>query len=174
MLDLARLIRERGLDLTIQIVGICNYPEQRAAANRRIRREELDGVVTLRGWDRFAEPAEIEEALRTGHIGLMLARPEPNYVVSIPTKFYEYMQYGLPMVVSDIPLWAAFVSKTGSGVTVPHNDADSVLTVIVELQDREVYDRYREASLAQAEAYQWKQMESRLFSAYADAGVAVR
>ena len=84
-------------------------------------------MVTLLGWDRFAKTLEIESTLRQAHVGLMLAEPDPNYVVSIPTKFYEYLQYGLPILVSDIPLWSRFVDQTRAGAAVPPDDLDAVL-----------------------------------------------
>jgi glycosyltransferase involved in cell wall biosynthesis len=63
---------------------------------------------------------EVYGHLRGASIGLCLLYPEPNYLVSLPVKAFEYMTMGIPILMSDFPYWC----KTFTGCAMfadPHN-----------------------------------------------------
>ena len=45
------------------------------------------------------------------HSGLAILKKVPNYVGSYPTKMFEYMALGLPVIVSDFPIYREIVEK---------------------------------------------------------------
>jgi glycosyltransferase involved in cell wall biosynthesis len=59
-------------------------------------------------------------------VGVALLRPSPNFVDSYPTKLFEYMALGLPVVVSDFPLWRSIVDDARCGLTVNPTDISAV------------------------------------------------
>lgn len=166
LLEVARLARTRNADIRVTIAGICNYAGQRREAERLIQKNHLQEVVSLVGWDRYASTSELDRARASAHLGTMLAEPEPNYVVSIPTKFYEYMQAGLPMVVSDFPLWRDFIERNGCGLVVDSGDPRQSLETILTLVRESRFERMREACRAHARQYRWDVMEARLLGVY--------
>ena len=60
------------------------------------------GLVDNRGW---LSRRELVSALQCSRAGLVVLKPEPNYICSYPTKMYEYMAAGLPVIASDFPFW---------------------------------------------------------------------
>jgi glycosyltransferase involved in cell wall biosynthesis len=170
MLELGRLANERGLRVLIEIAGICNHPGQRRDAERFIREHGLTETVVLYGWDHYASAGDIHSVMAGADLGLMLADPVPNYAVSIPTKFYEYLQHGLPMLVSDLPLWRAFVQDNGCGLTVQPADPDAILDTIVDLVNSSRITELQTAAKREAHRFEWGVMERRLLDLYATLG----
>lgn len=54
--------------------------------------------------------------------GLILLKPNHNFLWSLPIKMFEYMAAGIPFVCSDFPAWKAIVKETGAGICVPVDD----------------------------------------------------
>ncbi len=84
------------------------------------------------GWlDRDAVMKLLDET----RIGLVLFQPYENYLRAYPTKLFEYMAAGVPVVASDFPDWREFVDGTGCGVLVDPQDPQAVAAAIRELLD---------------------------------------
>jgi len=62
--------------------------------------------------------AEIANLLNESLIGLSLLLPEPNYLHSLPTKLFEYMAAGLPVITSDLPKSKQIVETAGCGFSI--------------------------------------------------------
>ncbi len=56
--------------------------------------------------------------LAESRIGLAVLHPIPSFLVSQPTKLYEYMMAGIPFVASDFPLWRQSIGNTECGLFV--------------------------------------------------------
>lgn len=66
--------------------------------------------------------ADIAALLNESLVGLSLLLPEPNYLYSLPTKIFEYMAAGLPVITSDLPKSKEIVETAGCGFAVSLND----------------------------------------------------
>ena len=169
MVELAARIRRAGRPETIDLVGICRYEKQRAWAKARIQEEDLNSILSRVGWDTYVPPSTMPPHYRRADVGLALFQPHPNHRGSIPTKFYEYLHYGLPLICSDIPLWRRFVERHGCGAVVPPGDPAAVLDVLDEWQAHpERYRRCAENARAAASQYRWAEMGERLTRLYRD------
>ena len=167
MIDLAARLRRADRPETIDLVGICRYPAQRARAEERLQSEDLDEVLERTGWDTYAQPSAMPPHYRRADVGLALCEPHPNLVGSLPTKFYEYLHYGLPLICSDIPLWRRFVERHECGAVVPPGDPDAVIDVLDEWRAHpERYRRRAENARAAAPQYRWEKMGQRLVDCY--------
>lgn len=103
-------------------------------------------------------------------IGLALLHPVPNYISSYPTKMFEYMALGIPVVASDFPLYRTIIEDTGAGVVVDPLDVHAIAEVIASLladpeRCREMGRRGREAVRTR---YSWEGEAGRLTDLYAD------
>jgi glycosyltransferase involved in cell wall biosynthesis len=167
MIDLAAAVRRRGRPERLDVVGVCNRDRQRAAADARIQKHDLAGIVTRVGWDTYVPPSAMAPHYRRADVGLFLAEPHSNLTRSMPTKFYEYLHYGLPIISTDVPLWRRFVEENECGAVVPPGDADAVLDVLDRWRERPaLYRRYAENARAAADEYRWAQMGDRLVRVY--------
>lgn len=78
-------------------------------------------------------------------IGLCLIKPMKNSIESKPTKLFEYMACGLPIVTSHFPLYRELVEDTKTGRTVDPTEPDKIAEVIKEMiassEKREEYSQ---------------------------------
>lgn len=169
MIELATLIRENGRAEVVELVGICRYPEQRRRAERKIRRQGLASVLTRVGWDAYVDPPALWARYQHADVGLALFERHPNYRHSIPTKFYECLHFGLPLICSDVPLWREFIERTDCGAVVPPGDPSAVLEVLDAWNTQpDRYGQLAKNARAAAEDYRWGPVGERLVEIYRD------
>ena len=168
LLALMREAKALGKDWQLILAGVGYLLEDLQEAEAFIAREGLTDCVIRYGWDEYLAYRHIESLLCEAHVGVYLSEPYPNILQSIPTKFYEFLHAGLPMVVSDFPHWRAFVEELGCGVVISPEDTQGIIARLSEWQEHparynEIATRARKAS----EKFRWSIMEERLLDFYA-------
>lgn len=106
------------LSVALHLIG----PIDQGLLNRLERLPEFDRVRYLGVFD----VKRAYEIAQGGDVGLLVYQPLPNHVEALPTKLFEYMMLGLPVVVSDFPLWREIVEGVGCGVVVDPTDPRDV------------------------------------------------
>jgi glycosyltransferase involved in cell wall biosynthesis len=66
--------------------------------------------------------SEIAALLNESLIGLCLFQHEPNHLHAMPTKIFEYMAAGVPIITSDLPRSKEIVEAAGCGFSVSLDD----------------------------------------------------
>jgi glycosyltransferase involved in cell wall biosynthesis len=90
---------------------------------------DIARLSKLPGWDRVdfrgrVEPPIAREIIARSKVGLVLFQPTPAHVNAMPTKLFEYMAAGVPVIASDFPLWRSIVERVECGLLVdPTNPA---------------------------------------------------
>ena len=79
--------------------------------------------VYFSGW---ADRKQVAEILASVRVGLVVLHPTPKYLDAWPTKMFEYMSVGLPVIVSDFPLWRGIVEDAGCGLLVDPLDPQAI------------------------------------------------
>ncbi len=136
-----------------------------AGANLEIGRGT--GLVEHRG---LQSRSEVAALLAGARIGLAVIHPLECYIHSHPTKLYEYMSAGLPVVVSDFPVWREIVASANCGVLVNPLDPEAIAEAIVWLLSHpaEAEQMGRNGRRAVVEVYNWEQESTRLTSIYSE------
>lgn len=144
------------------------FPEHRQELAFRIGELDLRDV----NYFGYLPPRQGWEIMAACDAGLAILEPLPNYVKSYPTKMFEYMALGLPVIVSNFPLYSRIVDRFKCGLTVDPMDPKAIAEAMVYLAEnpeegRAMGARGREAVL---DHFNWASQEKRLLTFYADLG----
>jgi glycosyltransferase involved in cell wall biosynthesis len=100
--------------------------------------------------------------------GLALLQNMANYTQSYPSKIFEYMALGLPVICSDFPLYKSVVEKNGSGFCIPSGNHHALAEKIKELRNNDNLWKSMSGNARQAvqTSYNWKSESKELLRAY--------
>jgi len=132
----------------------------------RMRAHPGFAQVDYRGWVAYETlPAQLARA----DAGIVCFQPEPNNVNAGPTKLFEYMACGLPVVASNFPLWREVIEGHDCGICVDPTDPDAIAAALTRLADdparrRSMGENGRRAVL---QVYNWEAEAERLLETYA-------
>jgi glycosyltransferase involved in cell wall biosynthesis len=120
-------------------------------------------------------PSDIPAWTRGADVSAMPVQPDTlNHRLNTPTKLYDAMGVGVPVVASDLPGIAPLVSETGCGVlcdpTDPQDIARAIRAVIDAPEAERIEGRLRCLRAARAR-YSWRLQARELLRVYARLGV---
>jgi glycosyltransferase involved in cell wall biosynthesis len=133
LLYIGNLTGKRGLEQTIKSLAylkkqklridlLCVGPDDKKAIKILRKLPEYKEVIKQ---VHFFGLLDIEEAIKISQrcfAGMAILEPVPNHLESWPTKLFEYMALGLPVIISDIPFYKDFIEENKCGISVdPYN-----------------------------------------------------
>jgi glycosyltransferase involved in cell wall biosynthesis len=146
-------------------VGHFAPPDLEDEVRADVAQRGLNSAVTLAGRVPFAQ---IGEYLKQAAVGWVTWQPVPKNEKNIPTKLFEYMAYGLPVVSSDLASTRPFVRNGENGFLVTADDpaahAQAILRLLREPEVATAMGR-RGQEMVRAR-YNWDEMEKRLLALY--------
>lgn len=162
LLDIVTEIRRHFADVRLRLIG----PFTDAVLERDVRQliatRGLETNVEILGAIRNADALPL---VAQSMIGLALLLPEPNFERSLPTKMFEYMGLGLPVAVSNFPLWRDIVVGTDSGVALDPFDTSGASAVLMDiLSDDARYEVLAANAARAAENYSWDSEQERFIA----------
>jgi glycosyltransferase involved in cell wall biosynthesis len=160
MLDAITLISNP--DAKLLIVGNCSPVQLMDEMKDRDRRDHMRYLG-------YKGRKEIGELLTSTRAGIVALQPKQNYLYSFPTKLFEYMSAGLPVIASDFPIVREIVDADELGLLVDPTDpvaiAGAMDWILDHPQEAEAMgERGRKAVLSR---YNWEIEARKLVTAYA-------
>ena len=96
-----------------------------------------------------------------------------NYRYALPNKLFDYIQAGVPVLVSELPEMAALVRSLNLGAIVESRDPQLFAAQIKAIaQNTKVYDEWKKNLASIASEFTWEKEESRLIKIYNDLGLS--
>ncbi len=169
------LTLDRGIREMIQAIGIAH---ERMPVGFMLAGDfvSADNEAKVRSLPEFAfvdyrgrtTLEETRELYRNARAGLVLLHPKANYMDAYPTKLFEYMAAGLPVVASDFPLWRSIVDGAGCGICVDPLNPTAIAGAILRLmrnpdEAREMGARGRQSVI---DTYNWEREQVKLAGLY--------
>jgi glycosyltransferase involved in cell wall biosynthesis len=116
----------KELAVKLELAGTFYVQEQQ---NRVMAGPEWQHVL----WHGELGRADLASLLSRVQVGLVVLHPHPAYLTSHPTKLFEYMAAGIPVVASDFPLWRSIVENADCGLLVDPFNPSAIAGAIERL-----------------------------------------
>jgi glycosyltransferase involved in cell wall biosynthesis len=164
ILDALKILRERGEVIEYLCIGPASDAERRKI-DQKIVENQLT-TVELAGY--LPQPDAVSR-IQDGSLGLAVLKKTPNYERSYPTKMFEYMALGIPVVTSNFDLYRGVVEGADCGVCVDPDSPRELADVI----DRVLSDPVRARQMGEngrravATRFNWGSELGKLESFYA-------
>jgi glycosyltransferase involved in cell wall biosynthesis len=171
----ASLTRVRGIDNIVKAVSLlpANLSPKLCVAGRFINDGLLEDLKKNPGWDRvehlgYLTRNRVANLLGRTRVGLVLLTAAPNYIRCRPTKLFEYMAAGIPVIASDFPDFREIVHAAGCGILVPPEDPQAIATAMEYLltHSEEAQDMGRRGRRAVERSYVWDIEKKALLELY--------
>lgn len=147
------LLRDRGVQARLRLVGPWADPAYRRRIERQIRLQQLGPLVVIH--DHVSDP-ELQQLYRQARVFCLLSRCE-----SFGLPAVEAQAFGTPSVVADAAA-APEVAGPG-GLVVPPADPEAAAAALQSLLcDPAVWQRASEAAAANAERFRWPRVSQPL------------
>jgi glycosyltransferase involved in cell wall biosynthesis len=165
----------RGLREMVQAMGLIS---KRLAVRLKLAgnfpSEQARLIATdLSGWSCVDEMGylrrrELSCMLSTVRAGLVLFHPSPNHLEALPTKMFEYMSAGIPVIASNFPLWKKIIQEEKCGLCCDPLKPEEIAQAIHWIFDhpdqaQKMGERGRRAVM---EKYNWESESKKLLALY--------
>ncbi|HEY1047882.1 MAG TPA: glycosyltransferase, partial [Bacteroidia bacterium] len=162
--EAVHLLKTEGYDPHFHCVG-----ELYSDLDRKIRSlpyyKEISGNLHFYGRMNLEEGYKMAEKM---DIGMCIIWRMKNSEESYPTKLFEYMRVGLPIVTSNFKLYEEVVEGNGAGICVNPMVAEeikkAVLTIHTDVKKSELMSK--NGKMAVLEKYDWASQKSLLMGVY--------
>ena len=126
---------------------------------------------TIPGWENtrylgVVSPTQVSNYLLQADIGIITFLPFPNHLTTLATKPFEYMQAGLPIIMSNFDYWVSFYKDLAKYVD-PSNSTE-IRRVILDLLDNpeEMKRMGTSGKNKVKKEYNWRIEEAKLINLY--------
>ncbi len=111
---------------------------------------------------------EIKKIFKQSIAGLSILLPLENHINSQNTKIFEYMSAGLPVIVSNFPVYKEIIEKNNSGICVDPLNVDEISDAINYLSNniQEARKIGQNGKKIVLEKYNWNQEAQKLLNLY--------
>jgi glycosyltransferase involved in cell wall biosynthesis len=99
----------------LTIIGFCQQPELLEKLQEKVA--ENAAWLTLIGGQELVPHSHIVAEIGRSHVGLLPYRPHPSTERCRPTKLFEYLAHGLPIISSPNVLWNELLQAHGAGLS---------------------------------------------------------
>jgi glycogen(starch) synthase len=124
-----------GIRLTI--IGFCQQPELLQWLQAKVARHP--DWLTLVGGRKLVPHSQIVAEINRSHFGLLPYQPHPSTERCRPTKLFEYLAHGLPVIASPNLLWEELLHRYEAGLTFDFAQPGGAPALVAQLQGRLFY-----------------------------------
>ena len=154
MLDAMSIVAKKNIQAHLTIVGADT--EQLDYCKQRIKVLDIKNNITLHG---RVLGSEVPSYLLQADIGICIWESTPWTEFNPPTKLFEYLVAGLPVLASNIRTHTRYVQNWHNGLLFDY-EANSLATAIIELvNNRQQIQALKSQAKLSGQQYLWRKIE---------------
>lgn len=121
----------RGAREMVKAIGLAGPMAKLALAGKFSPETLRVELASMKEWEQvrergFLSRSEVGILLSQSCAGLVVLHPTPAYLKTYATKLFEYMAVGLPVIVSDIPLFRSMIGAANCALFVDPRSPESI------------------------------------------------
>ena len=159
ILEACSILKKQEIDFKVHFIGEVSDDVDKE------RFHDLKDKVVFYGRMDLLDGYEISKQCIAG---LAILKPIGNYMNSYPTKVFEYMSIGLPVITSEFELYKEVVLKNGAGVCVNPDSAIELAEIMTSFvnQEYDISNFGQQGVKSVEEKYSWQFEEKKLLNLY--------
>ena len=161
VLEMVKVLEHLPDDVRLCLIGKFRDPKLEIMARR------------MKGWRKvdylgYVPFEKAKSHMRTAIAGLVLLRPTIAYKEALPVKLFDYMNMGIPVVATNIPLWETILGEGKCGFTVDPQNTPKIAEIINSLRNDHDLSNQMGKSGNQAiyKKYNWESQRVKLVKLY--------
>lgn len=144
-------LKRQGTPARLTIIG---QGPSRAMLEDLVTTEDVNDRVTIRGRLPFRE---VQAVMAESDVGIIPHYGTEAWNTTMPNKLFDYMLWGIPVLVSEIKAVATIVQDVGCGAVFQDRDPVDFARCLTEMQPAQIRERMgRNGRLAIQQRYNWK------------------
>lgn len=165
MVDAFEYVLQKKPDTYLLLVGHFMPPDLQIELESDITEREIQNSVKITGRVPFEK---IGEYLIKASVGWLPWQPYAKNEKNIPTKLFEYMAYGLPIVSSSLSSTRPYIQDGENGYLVtPHSPIEHAEAILKIITDKNLNLKMGlKGQELVSSKYNWNKMEPRLLNFY--------
>lgn len=167
ILDIFLLLYKKGYDIYLDLVGRIGSKQLEDYINNFINKNNINNRIILHG---YITVTEVYKIVEKAHIGIAVLKPIDNYKESLPTKIFEYMLNGLPVITSDFELYNYYIKEKNTGICVDYNNTNDAMQEIEKLINNKklMSIMSKNGKFTVLNEFNWASQEKKLLKIYND------
>ncbi len=133
-------------------------------------KEEVSGMSSYTKYLGKLHRPEVKKLLNESYMGISILQDEGQYrhLDNLPTKVYEYMEAGIPVIVSDFPYYKKIIEKYGCGKCVNPENIEEIAQTMKWMLDhpQEAGEMGRNGKKLVTRKFNWMTEEKKLLKLY--------
>ena len=161
VLEMVKVLEHLPDDIRLCLIGKFRDPKLEIMARRMTGWSKVDYL----GYVPFEKA---KSHMRTAIAGLVLLSPTIAYKEALPVKLFDYMNLGIPVVATNIPLWETILGEGKCGFTVDPQNTPKIAEIINSLRNDHDLSNQMGKSGNQAiyQKYNWESQRVKLVELY--------
>lgn len=144
-------LKRQGVPARLTIIG---QGPSRAMLEDLVTTEDVTDRVTIRGRLPFRE---VQAVMAESDVGIIPHYGTEAWNTTMPNKLFDYMLWGIPVLVSEIKAVATIVHDVGCGEVFQDRDPVDFARCLIKMQPAQIRERMgRNGRLAIQQRYNWK------------------
>lgn len=166
MIEFIARLNEKGLNASLDLIGAIRPDGFFEEIQKLSKDYQLADKVNLHG---FVDAPDVSKYLAEADFGLVFLHPYLRYKEALPTKMFEYMQHGLPVITNDYPLYKKYVEETQTGICIDVEKLDEATNRILHLLDKpnSCQQMAKNGIELTQNRFNWSTQEAKLLELYA-------
>ncbi|MDP8221385.1 MAG: glycosyltransferase, partial [Candidatus Stygibacter frigidus] len=135
ILELLQVINQlkTNYDICLVLIGeFCKGSIAERLAKKYIKENDLEKNIIFKGRIKYND---IFPIIASSKAGIVCLHPKENFIVSYPTKLFEYMLSSIPAICSSFPLWEKIISENECGICVDPLNISEIVNAIAYILD---------------------------------------